>query len=59
MPNTLPDWEEVLIKVFGRYQRCYGTRRLQVTLPRKGDRIGRQRLRAAMHRRGLPLKHPL
>jgi len=46
-------WEEVLVKVFGRHQRHYGTRRLQVALRRKGYRIGRQRLRTAIRRRGL------
>lgn len=59
VPKTPPAWEKVLVKVIGRHQRRYGTRRLQVALPRKGNRIGRQRLRAAMRRRGLSLKHPL
>jgi putative transposase len=36
-----PAWEEVLIKVFGRHKRRYGTRRLQVALHRKGYRVGR------------------
>lgn len=31
-----PAWEEVLVKVFGRHKRPYGTRRLQVALRRKG-----------------------
>jgi putative transposase len=53
-----PVWEEVLIKVFGRHQRRYGTRRLQVALRRKGYRIGRQRLRTAMRRRGLHALQP-
>jgi len=39
-----PAWEEVLVKVFGRHKRRYGTRRLRVALRRKGYRLGRQRL---------------
>ena len=53
-----PAWEEVLIKVFGRHKRRYGTRRLQVALCHKGYRVGRQRLRAAMRRRGLHALQP-
>jgi putative transposase len=48
-----PAWEIALVKVFGHYQRRYGTRRLQVALRHKGYRVGRQRLRVAMRRRGL------
>ena len=48
-----PAWETALVKVFGRHKRRYGTRRLQVALRGKGYRIGRQRLRSAMRRRGL------
>ena len=47
-----PVWETALVKVFGVHQRCYGTRRLQVALREKGHRVGRQRLRKAMRRRG-------
>ena len=46
------------MKVFGRHQRRYGTRRLQVALRRKGYRVGRQRLRVAMRRRGLHALQP-
>ena len=47
-----PAWETALVKVFGVHKRCYGTRCLQVALRKKGHRVGRQRLRAAMRRRG-------
>ena len=40
------------------HKRCYGTRRLQVALRKKGHRVGRQRLRAAMRRRGLHALQP-
>jgi transposase InsO family protein len=53
-----PAWEEALVKVFGRHKRRYGTRRLQVALRGKGYRVGRQRLRAAMRRRGLHALQP-
>ncbi|GAC1593525.1 MAG: hypothetical protein NVS3B25_15460 [Hymenobacter sp.] len=53
-----PAWETALVKVFGRHQRRYGTRRLQVALRKKGHRVGRQRLRAAMRRRGLHALQP-
>jgi putative transposase len=53
-----PAWEAALVKVFGRHQRRYGTRRLQVALRRKGYRVGRQRLRGAMRRRGLYALQP-
>ena len=46
-----PAWETALVKIFGVHKRCYGTRRLQVALRRKGYRVGRQRLRTAMRRR--------
>jgi putative transposase len=39
-------------------KRCYGTRRLRVELRRKGYRVGRQRLRTAMLRRGLHALQP-
>ena len=39
-----PAWETALVKVFGVHKRCYGTRRLQVALRKKGHRVGRQRL---------------
>jgi putative transposase len=39
--------------VLGVHNRCYGTRRLRIELRRKGYRVGRQRLRTAMRRRGL------
>ncbi len=51
-------WETELVKVFGVHKRCYGTRRLQVALRKKGHRVGRQRLRAAMRRRGLHALQP-
>ena len=38
--------------MFGVHKRCYGTRPLQVALRKKEHRVGRQRLRAAMRRRG-------
>ena len=53
-----PAWETVLVKVFGRHKRRYGTRRLQVALRGKGYRVGRQRLRTAMRRRGLYALQP-
>ena len=53
-----PAWEEVLVKVLGCHQRRYGARRLQVALSREGYRIGRQRLRGAMRRRGLHALQP-
>ena len=53
-----PAWETALVKVFGVHKRCYGTRRLQVALRKKGHRVGRQRLRAAMRRRGLHALQP-
>jgi putative transposase len=53
-----PAWESALVKVFGHHQRRYGTRRLQVALRGKGYRVGRQRLRAAMRRRGLHALQP-
>ena len=48
-----PAWEKALVKIFGYHKRRYGTRRLQVALRQKGHRVGRQRLRTAMRRRGL------
>ena len=53
-----PAWEEALVKVFGRHKRRYGTRLLQVALRRTGYRVGRQRLRTAMRRRGLHALQP-
>ena len=53
-----PAWETALVKVFGVHKRCYGTRRLQVALRKKGHRVGRQRLRTAMRRRGLHALQP-
>jgi transposase InsO family protein len=53
-----PAWETALVKVFGVPKRCDGTRRLQVALRKKGHRVGRQRLRAAMRRRGLHALQP-
>jgi putative transposase len=53
-----PAWETALVKVFGVHKRCYGTRRLRVELRRQGYRVGRQRLRAAMRRRGLHALQP-
>jgi putative transposase len=47
-----------LVKVFGVHKRCYGTRRLQVALRKKGHRVGRQRLPTAMCRRGLRALQP-
>ena len=44
--------------MFGVHKRCYGTRRLQVARREKGHRVGRQRLRAAMRRRGLRTRQP-
>ena len=48
-----PAWDMALVQVFGGHKRRYGTRRLQVALRQKGYHVGRQRLRAAMRRRGL------
>ncbi|TGE12609.1 IS3 family transposase [Hymenobacter elongatus] len=48
-----PAWETALGKVFGHHKRRYGTRRRQVALRQNGHRVGRQRLRTAMRRRGL------
>ena len=56
-PKT-PAWETALAKVSGHHQRRYGTRRLQVALREKGHRVGRQRLRKAMRRRGLHALQP-
>ena len=53
-----PAWETAPVKVFGVHKRCYGTRRLQVARREKGHRVGRQRLRAAMRRRGLRTRQP-
>ncbi|OWP61300.1 transposase, partial [Hymenobacter amundsenii] len=53
-----PAWETALVKVFGVHKRCYGTRRLQVALRKKGYWVGRQRLRTAMRRRGLRALQP-
>ena len=53
-----PAWETALVKVFGFPKRCYGTRRLQVALRKKGHRVGRQRLRTAMRRRDLRALQP-
>ncbi|RFP64297.1 IS3 family transposase [Hymenobacter lapidiphilus] len=53
-----PAWETALVKVFGAHKRCYGTRRLQVALRKKGHRVGHQRLRATMRRRGLRALQP-
>jgi len=53
-----PAWETALVKVFGVHQRRYGTRRLPVVLREKGPRVGRQRLRTAMRRRGLHAVQP-
>ena len=36
-----PAWETALVKVFGVHKRCYGTRRLQVALRKKGHWVGR------------------
>ena len=56
-PKT-PAWETALVKAFGVHQRRYGTRRLRVVLQEKGHRVGRQRLRTAMRRRGLHALQP-
>ena len=53
-----PAWETTLVKAFGVYKRCNGTRRLRVELRRKDHRVGRQRLRTAMRRRGLHALQP-
>ncbi len=47
-----PAWETALVKAFRYPKRRDGTRRLQVVLCQNGHRVGRQRLRAAMQRRG-------
>ena len=56
--NKAPAWEEALVKVFGRHKRRDGTRHRQVALRGKGYRMGLQRLRAAMRRRGLHALQP-
>ncbi len=56
-PST-PTWKTVLVKAFRYHKRRYGTRRLQVVLRQNGHRVGRQRLRAAMRRRGLHALQP-
>ena len=53
-----PAWETALVKVFGVHKRCYGTRWLRVELRRKGYRVGWQRLRTALRRRGLHALQP-
>lgn len=53
-----PAWEIALVKVFGVHRRRYGTRRLRVAPQEKGHRVGRQRLRTAMRRRGLHALQP-
>ena len=47
-----------MVQVFGVHQRRYGTRRLRVALREKSHRVGRQRLRTAMHCRGLHALQP-
>lgn len=56
--SEAPAWETALAKVFGLHKRRYGTRRLQVALRQKGHGVGRQRLRAAMRRRGRSALQP-
>ena len=56
--SASPAWETALVKIFGVHKRRYGTRRLQVVLRQKGHRVGRQRLRTAMRRRGLHALQP-
>lgn len=56
-PST-PTWETVLVKAFRHHKRRYGTRRLQVMLRQNGHWMRRQRLRAAMQRRGLHALQP-
>jgi putative transposase len=56
--QSVPAWEMALVKVFGVHKRCYGTRWLRVELRRKGYRVGWQRLRTAMRRRGLQALQP-
>lgn len=51
-------WEEALVETFGEHKRRYGTRRLRVELQAQGYRVGRQRLRAALRRRGLRAIQP-
>jgi len=51
-------WETVLVKVFDFHKRHYGTCRLQVALRHNGHRVGRQRLRTALARRGLRALQP-
>ena len=53
-----PAWETSLVKAFRYHKRRYGTRRLQVALRNGGHRVGRERLRAAMRRRGLHALQP-
>ena len=53
-----PAWETALVQVCGVPKRRYGTRRLQVALREKGHRVGRQRRRTALRRRGLPALQP-
>jgi putative transposase len=53
-----PVWEDILVKVFSRHKRHYGTRRLLVALRRKGYRVAHQRLRGALRRRGLHALQP-
>ena len=48
----------MLVKVFDRHKRRYGTRRLPVGATPKGHRAGRQHLWAAMRRRGLHALQP-
>lgn len=47
-----------MAKVFSRHERCYDTRRLQVTLRCKGYLVEHQHLRAAIRRRGVQALQP-
>ena len=53
-----PTWETARVKAFRSHKRRYGTRRLPVALRQDGHRVGRQRLRGAMRRRGLQALQP-
>jgi len=58
MGPQAPAWETALVKAFRYHKSRYDTRRLQVELRQNGHRVGRQRLHAAMQRRGLHALQP-
>ena len=54
----VPAWEQALCQTFSQHKRRYGTRRLRAELRAQGHRIGRHRIRQALHRRDLVALQP-